>query len=246
MQLLPVAARWTGYFEKYVLSIMFLNLALGKVPAVRGVVERLRLGVVPATPAHAAADLLSVLTLLFGVFFGLSLLFNRRALQHPQRWREIVVPLVGTFMLYAFTGLSPYVPESVTRSLLPPEWQQGAVLAAIQVSLLGYAIALWSVLYLGRSLSLVVSVRKVERRGPYRFVRHPMYLGYLVLVLGIALASSSPFAVVLYVTYSAVTVWRARMEEEALVAFSPEYRDYASRTGFLVPGIGRMARRIEA
>jgi protein-S-isoprenylcysteine O-methyltransferase Ste14 len=144
-------------------------------------------------------------------------------------------------MLYAFTGLSPYVPESVTRSLLPLEWQQGAVLAAIQVSLLGYVIALWSVLYLGRSLSLVVSVRKLERRGPYRFVRHPMYLGYLVLVLGIALASSSLFAVLLYATYAVVTVWRARMEEEALLAFSPKYREYASRTGFLVPGVGRMA-----
>jgi protein-S-isoprenylcysteine O-methyltransferase Ste14 len=240
MQLLPVAARWSGFFEKYVLSLMFLHIALGKVGPVRGIAERVQAGYVPPTPAHLSADLLSVLTLLFGLFFGLSLLFNRPALQHPQRWREILVPLFATFMLYAFTGLSPYVPESMTKSLLPLEWQHAAVLAAIQISLVGYVIALWSVLYLGRSLALVVSVRPLQRGGPYRFVRHPMYLGYLVLVLGIAIASSSPFAVVLYVTYVTTTVYRARLEEETLLAFSGDYRHYAARTGFLFPGLGRI------
>jgi protein-S-isoprenylcysteine O-methyltransferase Ste14 len=241
MNLLPVAALWTGFFEKYVLSLMFLHLALGRVPALRDLAGRVQAGhvPVPGSPEFSAA-LLGVLTFLFGLFFGFCLLFNRRALQHPQRWRDIVVPLLATFMLYAFTGLSPYVPDFATRSLLPFEWQRTAAIAAIQVSLVGYAIALWSVVYLGRSLALVVSVRKLERGGPYRFVRHPMYTGYLVLVLGIALASSSLFAIVLYVTYVTITVYRARLEEEALTAFSTEYREYAARTGFLFPGIGRM------
>src|SRR5688572_6133405 len=240
MKLLPVIARWTGYFEKYVLSLLFLYIAYGKISPVRETISRVQAGSLPspASPEFAAM-LLSVLTLLFSLFFGMSLLLNRRAVHHPQRWREIVIPLFATFMLYAFTGLAPFVPEFATRSLLPLEWQRTAVIAAIQVSLVGYVVALWSVLYLGRSLAVVVSVRTLERRGPYRFVRHPMYLGYLVLVLGIAIASSSLFAIVLYATYVAVTVYRARLEEETLAAFSEDYRQYAAATGFLFRGIGK-------
>lgn len=241
MALLPTAARWAGFLEKYVLSLFFLNIAFGKLVPLRDVWLRQEAGnPVPVGSFEFTAVLLNALTFLFGVFFGLGLLFNRRSLQDPARWREILIPLLATFMLYAFTGLSPYLPRWLTTSLLPLEWQRAASIAAIEVSLVGYAIALWSVLYLGRSLSLLVSVRTLKSSGPYRFVRHPMYLGYLVLVLGIAIASSSYFAIVLWGTYLVVTIYRARLEEEALTAFRPEYRDYASRTGFLLPGVGRL------
>ncbi len=243
MSLLPAAARWTGFLEKYVLSLLFLKIAYDRATGLGSLIGRMHEGyVLSPGSAEFGAVLVSVLTVLFGIFFGLNLLANTNPIQNPTRWREIVIPLVATFLLYAFAGLSPFVPEFMTRSLLPAGLQRSAAIASILVSVVGYAIALWSVLYLGRSLSLVVSVRTIVRRGPYRSIRHPMYLGYIILVSGFALASPSLLAIALMVIYVVRTVARARLEEDVLCAFSEEYRQHARRSGFLLPPLRRAAR----
>src|SRR5262245_45190185 len=109
MALLPLAARWTGFVEKYVLSLLFLKIALDKVSGLRGIAARIAAG--PALgPVETAAVIVNLLVFFYSVFFGLGLLLNRRAIRDPERWSEIVVPLVATFLLYAFTGLAPLVP----------------------------------------------------------------------------------------------------------------------------------------
>jgi protein-S-isoprenylcysteine O-methyltransferase Ste14 len=242
-----VAARWTNFFEKYVLSLIFFKLAFDKVGSVRALFEGTQAGVaISMGSVQFATVLANVLMLLFSVFFGLNLLLNRKPIGNPRRWREIVIPLVATFILYAFTALAPYAPEFANRSFLTPSMQRNAIVTAIFLSLVGYAIALWSVAYLGRSLSIVVSVRSLVLRGPYRYVRHPMYLGYIFLVTGIAVASASPLSVFLWIVYLGLTIYRAMLEEKSLCAFSEEYRDYARRTGFLVPSIACRGRIVDS
>jgi protein-S-isoprenylcysteine O-methyltransferase Ste14 len=231
---LQFAARWSGFFEKYVLSAFFLKMAWDRSASLPYFFAAWTGDAAQSATARAALTS-SFLGFLFGVFFGLSLLFNRRAVREPQRWSEIVVPLIATFILYAFSGAAPYVPASLATSLLPAAWQRDAALVALGITLAGYAVAIWSVLYLGRSLAVVVSVRELVRGGPYRFVRHPMYLGYILLVVGMFIASPSPYSLLLVASYLAITVWRARLEERALCAHSEDYRRYAARTAFLLP-----------
>jgi len=233
MGILPAVARWTGFIEKYVLSLLFLKIAIDRARPLPGMIESMRGGSI-----ELAGVTLHVLVLLFGLFFGLNLLAAQKPVRDPASWTEIVIALIATLLFYGFTGLAPYAPEFTTRNLLPLSLQRDAAIAAMLMSVVGYAIALWSVAYLGRSLAVVVSVRTVVHGGPYCLVRHPMYLGYFFLVIGMVFASASILAGILLVTFLVLTVYRANLEESALCAFSEEYRQYAARTGFLFPRVG--------
>jgi protein-S-isoprenylcysteine O-methyltransferase Ste14 len=95
---------------------------------------------------------------------------------------------------------------------------------------------------LGRSFSANVAIQqeqKVHRAGLYRFVRHPSYLGLLIIFvsvglhsrnwLGLAVAVMPPLAALMYRIY---------VEEAALnEAFGEEYAEYTRTTKRLVPGV---------
>jgi len=170
----------------------------------------------------------------FELFVGLTLLFNRAPVRQPEKPPDVLVPLLGTFFIYAF-AFAHLAPAPLRESLMPVALRDGAAVAALLVSVAGYAVAVWSVVCLGRSFALLVSVRTVVRRGPYRYVRHPMYLGYILLFAGILIGALSPIVILLTAVCISLTVWRARLEEDALTRHSGEYRDYAKRTGFLLP-----------
>jgi protein-S-isoprenylcysteine O-methyltransferase Ste14 len=78
---------------------------------------------------------------------------------------------------------------------------------------------------------------EMVKGGPYRWVRHPLYLSMLITLLGIALAFRSLWGVVgVVVFFLPAVVYRARLEEEALAQkFKRDWDDYAERTSFLIP-----------
>jgi protein-S-isoprenylcysteine O-methyltransferase Ste14 len=108
-------------------------------------------------------------------------------------------------------------------------------MAGVVLSVIGYSIALWAIFYLRRSFAIFVSVRDIVSKGPYAYVRHPIYLGYLFDLCGFALAGFSVAILLLGCGFVLLLVERARMEEEKLCEASAPYRQYASRTGFLFP-----------
>jgi protein-S-isoprenylcysteine O-methyltransferase Ste14 len=71
--------------------------------------------------------------------------------------------------------------------------------------------------------------------GPYKYVRHPIYSGYVLVWLGLILSHLSPAVIVIVAMHTALMVYRARLEERRLSEASPEYREYMQRTGFLFP-----------
>jgi protein-S-isoprenylcysteine O-methyltransferase Ste14 len=105
----------------------------------------------------------------------------------------------------------------------------------------GLLLRLWAVLALRerytRTLLLVGDDHAIERRGPYRFVRHPGYLGSLLCLNGIALASgNAPVLVASIVTTSAAYAYRIRVEDAMLVArFGTAYEEYRHEVRALVP-----------
>jgi protein-S-isoprenylcysteine O-methyltransferase Ste14 len=90
---------------------------------------------------------------------------------------------------------------------------------------------------LGRSFSLIPQARKLVTSGPYRFVRHPVYVGEILGALGLVVwAFSIPKALVFLVLIGC-EVYRALQEEKLLGEAFCEYDEYAARTKRFIPGI---------
>ena len=101
--------------------------------------------------------------------------------------------------------------------------------------MLGCAFLLRSAASLGRSFSVLPEARRLVTHGPYRYVRHPVYLGELTAFAGLVVASATPRNVLCAAVFALAQATRMRLEEKALASAFPEYADYAARTGRLLP-----------
>jgi protein-S-isoprenylcysteine O-methyltransferase Ste14 len=127
-----------------------------------------------------------------------------------------------------------------------PSTMFGGVHALKTVALVILIIALlirWSAIFtLGKAFSSNVAIldsQKLNRSGLYRFVRHPSYLGLLLVFLAVAVHTRNwlSFAIIL-VPCTAALLYRIHVEEAALLqAFGQEYADYAHTTNRLIPGL---------
>lgn len=101
----------------------------------------------------------------------------------------------------------------------------------------GTCWAVWSLRYLDRSVSVLAQARALVVKGPYRWVRHPLYVGELVSSLGLAIAVNSYLALALWAAMLGLQVYRAVREEQVLSRAFPAYRSYRSHTAALLPGV---------
>lgn len=101
--------------------------------------------------------------------------------------------------------------------------------------LAGNSITLLGILYLKRSFSIMVEARTPVFDGPYRYVRHPLYLGEALAVSGVLLFRFSAANVLLFFLFLFCQAVRARFEEKKLLSVFPEYGEYRRRTGAFFP-----------
>ena len=99
-----------------------------------------------------------------------------------------------------------------------------------------------AILNLGRSFSANVAIQeeqKVHRAGLYRFVRHPSYLGLLIIFFAVGVHSRNWAGLTIAVVPPlAALMYRIHVEEAALnEAFGAEYAEYSRETKRLVPGV---------
>jgi protein-S-isoprenylcysteine O-methyltransferase Ste14 len=104
----------------------------------------------------------------------------------------------------------------------------------------GVAMVWWTHQTLGRHWSGILELRENHRlinSGPYRYIRHPMYTGFFMMPIGMALVTANLLVALLQIA-ATVAMYLARVaDEEAMMLdrFGDEYRSYIRRTGRLLP-----------
>jgi protein-S-isoprenylcysteine O-methyltransferase Ste14 len=138
---------------------------------------------------------------------------------------------------WTFAGIPMGIALGYARIGVLPDWlfYPGEALV-----IAGFAFMFWSYSFLGRYVSSYVHVypdHQLIDNGPYRFVRHPGYLGQIVAFVGLGLALQSWVAllVILIVAGSRIA-YRIRIEEEFLAGeLGTNYVNYTRRTKRLIP-----------
>lgn len=110
--------------------------------------------------------------------------------------------------------------------------------AGIIFCVAGIAFAIWARRCLGKNWSGTPSIKEGHElitSGPYRFVRHPIYTGMLLAILGSALASSMVWFVI-FIVFCVNFLYRIQVEERYMMQLFPNrYPEYRRRTKALIP-----------
>jgi protein-S-isoprenylcysteine O-methyltransferase Ste14 len=121
-----------------------------------------------------------------------------------------------------------------------PAWLRWTEAALAPV---GAALLVWTFRALGPNLTDTVVTRRshtLVTRGPYRFIRHPLYDAAAVLAVAMSLMMANWFTLVTGASAVVLLAVRSRTEEDKLLArFGDSYRAYCSQTGRFVPRIAR-------
>lgn len=145
----------------------------------------------------------------------------------------IVIGMVAAFYL-------PSIEYLFFTAILPRGLRIQIV--SLLLILFGSVLFIWARRTLGKFYSGHVSLiegQQLVQKGPYHFIRHPAYAGYLLITLGLALGYSSlaGFASILFLLMPAV-IYRIRVEEKLLAEhFGLKFYEYAAQVARLIPGV---------
>ena len=158
----------------------------------------------------------------------------------PMQWRE---PLRAQWLHNALVWLGVIIlvvplasPAILAAPFLPPS-TIGSV-SGLAVTALGLALAIAARTYLAGNWSAAVEIKEghaLIRSGPYRYVRHPIYSGLLLALLGTAVALDRWRAVVAFALIFVALLLKSRHEESRLRRALPDYATYARETAALIP-----------
>ena len=181
-------------------------------------------------------DIISGCWLVFITVWVLAALSTKRVVYRESRAQRLRywVWLVSAYFLLLY---GPRLPYPLNLRIVPHVTP--TALAAAALCLIGLAFAVWARVTLGRNWSGVVTLKEgheLIERGPYRFVRHPIYTGILTMFFATALALGhlAGFAATLLMFAS---FWIKLRDEEKLMLqqFPGQYAAYRRRTRRIIP-----------
>ncbi len=181
-----------------------------------------------------------ILYILTYVIIALSFIVRMPPRSRASRPREIIIPLIGAFW--------PFLPFAMKHIWMRVDEAGGAAYAGMMFDqqmqfprfllgsgliILGNGLDVWAYGVLCRSLSIVAEARELKITGPYRFVRHPVYLGQILAQAGVWFCYATPHPVwwVFYGCFVAMQLYRSKVEDEVLErAFGERHREWKRRT----------------
>ena len=177
-----------------------------------------------------------VILISFLDYFGLFSQTRQGTPGPGSRLAAICLSILGCLFFAGIRSFIPGWPGLDTRFL--PDTLALRITGDVTV-LIGLIIALWARTVLGGNWSASVTFKEnheLIERGPYRFVRHPIYTGILLMILGTAIISGRAWPFLILIIGFLVYWQRMRQEEALLTRHFPEaYPDYKSRTKAIIP-----------
>lgn len=209
----------------------------------------------PENPGQAQRiliDLLSVLSrVLPATWFGIACYFFWNSFKQTGKWTSLLWMMSEGLVVL----LLVFRRDSLRLSRSPWDWlvalggtftvlltrpaTTAVALESVGISLqvAGTMFAIYAKIYLGRSFGIVAADRGIVVGGPYRFVRHPIYLGYLVTHVGFLLTNWSHRNIALYIVIYFFQISRI-LSEERILREDESYRAYCERVrSRLIPSI---------
>lgn len=187
-------------------------------------------------------DLLAknVINTSWGVFFVVwvvAALFTKRTVYREasfQRLRYVVPIVIGWFLLFRGGRRLPY---PLNLPIIPHI--DAIVAAAAILCVFGLGVCLWARAVLGRNWSGVVTLKEEHElivRGPYQFVRHPIYTGLLTMLAATVIYQGHLGGIIGLVLVF-VSLWIKLSEEEELMLkqFPDQYAAYRERVKRIIP-----------
>jgi protein-S-isoprenylcysteine O-methyltransferase Ste14 len=165
--------------------------------------------------------------LVFWIYWLASAASSKESVRSGWRTRLTGVSAVGVFLIAGVLRGGGLAVHSLILGAI------GALLFAC-----GIALAVWARLHLGRNWGMPMTQRaepELVTSGPYRFVRHPIYSGLLIAMLGTALVNSLLGLIVVAVLVAYFYYCGTVEERNLAVTFPEAYPEYRSRTKMLIP-----------
>ena len=160
---------------------------------------------------------------------------NKRRESPGQRLQHVIPAMLGFLLLFREGVGSPWF----TRAIFPDD--PVLMLVCVALTMLGLLFSVWARLALGSNWSGTVTIKanhQLIRRGPYRFIRHPIYTGMLTALLTTAITQRLVsgvlgFAVVFFALY------RKALREESFLSqeFGDAFAEHQRHTGMFLPRI---------
>jgi len=211
-----------GWFEKY-FSAKTLHIIIRAAIAI--LLAVFLISRIFSYPRYWFKPLWGVETLIFGVFL-LIYIVRKDPVDRSRGAREIIIPLIGGILPFGllYSPPHPLIVNSIKHIYGVFIWMTAAT-----------CLTLWGLWTLKRAFSVTVEARELVTGGPYRFVRHPVYLGEMLTAGAVATLRFSWLNVVLLILFIAIQLYRSRLEEDKLSRCFPEYRQFAARSLWFWP-----------
>jgi protein-S-isoprenylcysteine O-methyltransferase len=175
----------------------------------------------------------------WGIFFVVWILASistKRTVYHEnaaRRLRYLIPIAIGWYLLFRGRRL----PYPLNVQVIP---QTDAILVVASIlCICGLGVCLWARAVLGRNWSGTITLKENHElivRGPYRFVRHPIYTGLLAMMIATAIAQG-PLAGIIGVVLVSVSFWIKLSDEEEVMMkqFPEDYAAYRKRVKRIIP-----------
>ena len=184
-------------------------------------------------PSMPAGILILVCWVSLGVYWNISARSIKSAAEQQNIAARLArMPVWVGFVLFVAAWVHPFGPVAIRRTVLSDS-------VGVSICVLGLVVAIWSRKVLGAEWSRDVELKqghKLVERGPYRFMRHPIYTGHLLMGLGTAIASGSLVAFAGLASFVGGFWIKLNQEERLLLrGFPDEYPAYKERVKALIP-----------
>jgi protein-S-isoprenylcysteine O-methyltransferase Ste14 len=174
----------------------------------------------------------------FVLFWLAASIFSSRVVKRQSAASRLLTLVLGAIPFFLiFTDNLRY--GLLDRQFVPDN--PTVAVAGVALTYAGIALAIWARIILGRNWSATVTIKQdhqLIRSGPYSVVRHPIYSGLLLALLGTALDVGELRALAAVGIALLIWLFKSRTEERFMVEqFGEEYEDYRRHTRALVPFI---------